>query len=116
VRKLTHGSNVTITSKRSVLALHSPEPPVGLTAQRLQILAQSFSRLQPWACSRSESALKGRPMQIGLNRRLAFMASQRDSRLIRAHAQVAVPQPTLFDSAALFGRIRWLPDPGLKPG
>jgi hypothetical protein len=55
-------------------------------------------------------------MQIGLNRRLAFMASQRDSRLIRAHAQVAVPQPTLFDSAALSGRIRWLPDPGLKPG
>ena len=43
--------------------------------------------LQPWVCSPSESALKGCPMQIALNRRLAFMASQRDSRLIRAHAK-----------------------------
>ena len=69
--------------------------------------------LQPWVCSPSESALKGRPTQIALNRRLAFMASQRHSWIIRVHSKRGAT--TNFDSAAFSGRIRWLPDPGLKP-
>ena len=69
--------------------------------------------LQPWVCSASESALKGRPTQIALNRRLAFMASQRHSWIIRVHSKRGAT--TSVDSAALSGRIRWLPDPGLKP-
>jgi hypothetical protein len=39
--------------------------------------------LQPWVHSPSESALEGRPKQTALNRRLSFMANQRDSRPIR---------------------------------
>ena len=80
------------------------------------------------------ATLVGRPTQIALNRRLAFMASQRHRWLIRAHSKHGAT--TNFDSAALSatttrarrvfftlgadvspyeGESRWLPDPGLKP-
>jgi len=61
--------------------------------------------LQPWVHSPSESALKGRPKQTALNRRLSFTADQRDSR-----PSVHMPSAsatTDFVSAALSGRIRW---------
>jgi hypothetical protein len=55
-------------------------------------------------------------MQIALNRRLAFMAGQRDSRLIHAHSKSRCHNRLRFGRPFSFqGEFRWLSDPGLKP-
>jgi len=51
-------------------------------------------------------------MQIALNRRLALMASQRDSRPIRAHSRWRCHN---LIRPPFQGEFRLLPDPGLKP-
>ena len=55
-------------------------------------------------------------MQIASNRRLAFMAGQRDSRLIHAHSKSRCHNRLRFGRPFSFqGESRWLSDPGLKP-
>jgi len=74
----------------------------GLQEQKFEnpeILAQGFSRFQPWVCSPRESTLKAEKATDADCVELSVSISQYDNRLVTAHSNGSAT--TDFDSAAL---------------